>query len=177
MTTSDTLDAFGKLVAPDTLRIERLMPGPIDRVWSYLIDGDKRRKWLAAGEMPQAPGGEFTLTWRNDELTSPPGARPDGFSTEHSMKSRVVEMQPPHRLVFTWGEAGEVSIDLVPEGDRVHLTLVHTRIAERPARIMIGAGWHAHLDVLAARLGGDDCAPFWDTWQRLRAEYDARLPG
>jgi len=73
MTPADTLDLYGKLTAPDTLTIERLLPGPIERVWAYLTDSDKRRQWLAAGDMPLTEGAEFQLTWQNDELTSPPG--------------------------------------------------------------------------------------------------------
>jgi hypothetical protein len=33
-----------------------------------------------------------------------------------------------------------------------------------------------HLDILAARLGGEEPAPFWDGWSRLRRDYDQRLP-
>lgn len=42
---------------------------------------------------------------------------------------------------------------------------------------MIGAGWHAHLDILASRVTGiEPATPFWDGWQLLRQEYDQRLP-
>ena len=30
------MNDYGVLTAPDTLRIERLLPGPIERVWQYL---------------------------------------------------------------------------------------------------------------------------------------------
>jgi uncharacterized protein YndB with AHSA1/START domain len=42
------MNDYGVLTAPDTLRIERLLPGPIERVWQYLTDSDKRATWLAA---------------------------------------------------------------------------------------------------------------------------------
>ena len=32
----------------------------------------------------------------------------------------------------------------------------------------VSAGWHAHLDVLAARLAGEEPEPFWDHWSYLR---------
>jgi uncharacterized protein YndB with AHSA1/START domain len=79
MTATDTSNREGRLVSCDTLQIERLLPGPIDRIWSWLTQGDLRRKWLAAGEMPLTPGTEFALTWRNDDLTTPPGARSEAF--------------------------------------------------------------------------------------------------
>lgn len=177
MTSASTLDLYGRLTAPDTLVIERLLPGPVERIWSYLTDSDKRAKWLAAGEMPQTVGAEFTLTWRNDTLTTPPGARPDGFGAEHSATCRLLAVTPPHRLVYDWPGVGEVEIALAPEGTEVRLTLTHRRTPDRGMRVMVGAGWHAHLDILSARISGREPAPFWDRWRTLRADYDARLPG
>jgi hypothetical protein len=40
----------------------------------------------------------------------------------------------------------------------------------------VSAGWHAHLDVLAARLDGEEPAPFWDHWAGLKADYEKRIP-
>lgn len=176
MTLADALDRYGQLTAPDTLKIERLLPGPIERVWSYLTESDLRRKWLAAGEMPLTKGAEFTLTWRNDDLTTPAGTRPDGFGPEHSMSSRIIEATPPTRLAFTFGTASEVEIVLTPQGDKVRLSLTHRRIADRAMVLMVGPGWHAHLDVLQARMDGTTTDPFWDMWQRLRSDYQARFP-
>ena len=65
-------DAYGALIEPTTLKIQRLLPGPIERVWAYLTDSDLRRQWLAAGEMEMKVGAPFELVWRNDELTDPP---------------------------------------------------------------------------------------------------------
>lgn len=176
MTPADTLDRYGSLTAPDTLHIERLLPGPIDRVWSWLTESDLRRKWLAAGDMPLTKGAEFTLTWRNDDLTTPPGNRPEGFGAEHSMTSRILDVTPPNHLAFTFGSASTVEIALEPRGDKVLLTLTHRRIADRGMVLMVGPGWHAHLDVLQAHLGGPTTEPFWDLWTRLRAEYEVRIP-
>ena len=40
-------DAYGVLTEPATLKIQRLLPGPIERVWAYLVESDLRRQWLA----------------------------------------------------------------------------------------------------------------------------------
>ena len=170
------LDAYGVLTEPATLKLERLLPGPIERVWAYLVDSGLRRQWLASGEMAMEVGAPVELVWRNDELTDPPGSRPEGFSGEHRMISRITELDPPRRLAISWNGTGDVSFDLEPRGDEVLLTLVHRRIPERPMRLMIGAGWHMHLDVLSARISGREPEPFWDGWTRLRDEYDRRLP-
>lgn len=94
LTQSRAADTYGVLTEPTTLKIQRLLPGPLERVWSYLTDGELRRKWLAAGQMEQQAGAAFELVWRNDELTTPPGQRPDGFGPEHRMQCRVIECTP-----------------------------------------------------------------------------------
>lgn len=161
--------------APNTVRIQRLLPGPIERVWAYLTDSDLRRQWLAAGEMDLRADASFELVWRNDELTDPPGNKPEGFGEEHRMQSRIVEVDPPRRLAFTW-HSGEVSFELEPKGDKVQLTVLHRDISDRRNMVMIGAGWHMHLDVLRARIAGAKPEPFWDGWLRLRDEYERRVP-
>ena len=56
------MDRFGKLVNPHTVVFERLLPGPIERVWAYLTESDLRRQWLAAGEMEMKVGTPVELT-------------------------------------------------------------------------------------------------------------------
>lgn len=171
-----TPEAYGALIEPATLKIQRILPGPIERVWAYLTESDLRRQWLAAGRMEMKVGAPFELVWRNDELTNPPGQRPPGFSEEHRMESRIIELAPPRKLAFTFGEFGEVSFELEPAGDRVLLTLIHRRLPNRETSLKVGAGWHAHLDILVARVTGEEPQPFWDEWVRLREDYDRRLP-
>ena len=63
------MNDYGVLTAPDTLRLERLLPGPIERVWQYLTESDKRATWLAAGDVEQRVGGKVEHTFRNSELS------------------------------------------------------------------------------------------------------------
>jgi len=175
MTGLATLDAYGVLTEPATLKIQRRRPGPIERVWAYLTESDLRRQWLAAGEMEMKLGAPFELTWRNDELTSPPGERPPGFSEEHRMQSRITEFDPPRKLAITWGNSGDVSFELEPRGNDVLLTVIHRRLPDRNMTLMVGAGWHMHLDILVARATASESEPFWDGWSRLKTEYERRL--
>jgi len=176
MTDLETIDRYGVLIEPATLKIERLLPGPIDRVWAYLTESDLRRQWLAAGEMEMKVGAPFEFVWRNDELTDPPGVRPDSYSAEHRMQSRITELDPPRKLAFTWSNSGDVSFELKPVGDAVLLTIIHRRLPDRANLLGASAGWHLHLDVLEARVNGERPATFWDAWRRLRAEYEQRTP-
>jgi len=170
------LDAYGVLSEPATLTIQRFLPGPIERVWAYLTESDLRRKWLAAGQMEMKVGAPFELVWRNSELTDPPGQRPEGFGEEHRMQSQITELDPPRKLSFTWGKSGGVSFELEPRGERVLLTVIHHRLPDRDTMVGVSTGWHAHLDMLAARLTGEEPEPFWDGFSRLRKEYDQRTP-
>ena len=36
-----------QIIDADTVRFERLLPGPIERVWDHLTDPELRRTWLA----------------------------------------------------------------------------------------------------------------------------------
>ncbi len=169
-------EAYGVLTEPSTLKIERRLPGPIERVWAYLTQNDLRRQWLASGEMELKIGAPFELVWRNNELTNPPGRKPPGFGDEHRMESRITELDPPHRLAFTWGATGGVLFELEQAGDDVLLTVIHRRVPERGMLLNVSAGWHRHLDILADRVSGKDSGPFWDGWMRLKQDYESRIP-
>jgi uncharacterized protein YndB with AHSA1/START domain len=175
MNRSATRDDFGVLTEPATLTIQRVLPGPIERVWAYLTQSDLRRQWLAAGEMEMNQGANFELVWRNDELTNPPGKRPDGFDGRHQMECTITELDPPHKLGFTWGRSGGVVFELSEQGKHVVLTVTHHRLPDQAMLLSVSAGWHMHLDVLVARVSGTEPEPFWDGWERLREEYSRRL--
>lgn len=175
ITATTPADTFAEQTEATTLTIRRHLPTSLERAWAYLTDGELRRRWLAAGAMEQRVGASFELLWRNDELTVPPGQRPEGFGAEHRAECRITALEPLRRLDFAWPGTGEVSFTLQAEADGVLLTVTHRRLEARPQRLMVGAGWHAHLDVLQALCACTSPAPFWDRWTSLRALYDARL--
>lgn len=176
MSRTPNTEAFGTLTEPGTLTLQRVLPGPIERVWAHLTESELRRKWLAAGDMKPDSGTSFEFVWRNDELACPPSERPAGFPDEHRMLCLIKEFDPPRKLVFTWNGSGDVSFELEPQGKDVRLTLIHRRVADRSTLLNIGAGWHMHLDLLVATVKGSAADPFWDGWLRLKQEYDRRLP-
>lgn len=169
-------DAYGVLTEPTTLKIQRLLPGPIERVWAHLTESDLRRQWLAAGSMQMKVGSSFELVWRNDELSDPPGERPAGFPQEQRMQSRITECDPPRKLSFTWQGSGDVSFELTPKGKEVLLVVTHRRLPDRPTLLKVAAGWHMHLELLVACVTDTKRESFWDGWSRLLNDYDRRLP-
>ena len=55
------MDDYGVVTEPGTVRIQRALPGPIERVWDYLTDSEKRGTWLAKGAMEPNVGGRVEL--------------------------------------------------------------------------------------------------------------------
>jgi uncharacterized protein YndB with AHSA1/START domain len=175
MTEMAAPDRYGELIEPATLKIQRLLPGPVDRVWDYLTRSDLRQRWLAAGEMDLKIGAPFELVWRNDELTVPSGQRPSEIAAEQRMNSRITQLDPPRKLAFTWAGSGDVSFELEPQRDDVLLTVIHRRLPDRATLLGVSAGWHMHLDLLSGRMSGSTTPPFWDGWLTLREDYGNRF--
>lgn len=172
---------YGVITEAGAIRFERLLPGPIERVWEYVTDSSKRRTWLAEGEMELRPGGAVEMTWRHSELAKPGETTPERFADDegHSMRGRVLRVEPPRLLVYTWpmkeGES-EVSFELTERGDKVLLTLTHRKLDSRALVVGVSGGWHTHLEVLRARLEGEDTPRFWETLERANQEYERRTP-
>lgn len=43
-----TLEDYGTVTGPRTIEIQRILPGPMERIWDYLTKDNLRRQWLAA---------------------------------------------------------------------------------------------------------------------------------
>lgn len=176
MCTTTLPEAYASLSAPDTLVLRRHLPASAERVWAYLTDSSLRQRWLAAGAMVLQPGSPFELVWHNDDLSTSSSERPAGFPAESRATCTLTEVVPLRLLRFTWPDVGDVSFALAPVADGVLLTVTHRRLADRNLALMVGAGWHMHLDILVAQVAGDTPGSFWAGWTRLRADYDQRLP-
>lgn len=178
------MNDFGVVTQPGTMRLQRTLPGPIERVWDYLTDSDKRGTWLASGEMELRVGGQVEHAFRNSGLTTPDDPPPPKYAqhaNESRMLGRVTACDPPRLLSYTWvegnGRDSEVSFELSPhDGGSVLLVLTHRRLASRDDMLSVAAGWHTHLGILIDRLSGRQPWPFWSMHTRLEAEYEQRIP-
>ena len=178
------MNDYGTVENDGALRFERVLPGPIERVWSYLTDSQKRGTWLATGAMELRVGGRVELHFRHADLSHEKNA-PDRFKKYEAGVSQhgvVTRCDPPRVLSYTWGDdpdpkqSSEVTFELSPrEGDQVLLVVTHRRMVDRKRRVMASGGWHAHLGVLEDRLNGREARPFWTTFQKLEREYEGRL--
>jgi uncharacterized protein YndB with AHSA1/START domain len=171
------MNEFGVVTHPDTVRIERLLPGPIERVWDYLTDSKKRGTWLATGKMELRVGGKVELEFHHADLSAEKIA-PEKFRKNegHVMSGQITACEPPRLLSYTFGDAGEVTFELTPKGKDVLLVLTHRRLADRKTMVGVSTGWHSHLAILIDVLNGDEPRPFWTTVTKTEAEYEKRIP-
>ncbi|MCI0406725.1 MAG: SRPBCC family protein [candidate division Zixibacteria bacterium] len=162
--------------------MERVLPGPIERVWAYLTESEKRGKWFAAGEMELREGGRVELLFHNSQLSPHAEPTPEKYKKYEGYKStgQVTRCEPPRVLAFLWGEEkgppSEVTFELSPRGDDVLLVLTHRRLATRGNMVGVSGGWHIHLAILSDILHGVPPRPFWSNHAKLEAEYEKRIP-
>jgi uncharacterized protein YndB with AHSA1/START domain len=129
---------------------------PPEAVFPYFTDPDKMIVWKALeATLDPRPGGVFRI-----DVTGRDVAR-----------GEYVEIDPPHRVVFTFGWESEgsplppgastVEITLVPDDGGTLVRLVHTGV---PEQIAAGSteGWDHYLPRLVLAAEGGDPGP--DPW-------------
>ena len=173
---------FGTAPEVGTVRLERILPGPIERVWAYLTESEKRGKWFASGPMELRAGGKLEFHFQNSKLAPHSEPPPEKYKDCEGMTSsgQVTRCEPPHLLSFTWGEEqgdeSEVTFELAEQNTEVRVVLTHRRLRNRTEMIGVASGWHVHVGILIDQLNGREPKPFWSTFERLETEYDKRLP-
>jgi uncharacterized protein YndB with AHSA1/START domain len=158
------------------VRIVRLLPGPIERVWDYLTDPEKRARWFAGGPMEPRQGGKVELRFHHANL-APNEIPPEQFKEVHekgmTMPGTILRWEPPRVLSYTFDDNSDVTFELSPQGSSVQLVLTHrSRGDDLPFLSGYASGWHTHLSMLIAELEGAPRPLFWATHARLKIEYE-----
>jgi len=179
-------DSYGTVLESGAIRFERLLPGPLERVWEYITVAEKRATWLAGGEMELRVGGRVMLEFHNATLAPKGEPVPDWlkpYTGPMTNPGRVTQLNKPYLLAFTWGDAGdgspasEVVFELKAQGKDVMLALTHRRLTSNTEGLMVSCGWHVHAGVLVAVLNGDPKPPYWQKFDLLRPYYETQFPG
>lgn len=118
----------------DAVRVERRYEHPIERVWRAVTEPEGLTEWFPA---PVTFAGEVA-----------------DFGDD---KGRVLVHEPPHRLVFTWGD-DQLEFSLSEDGDGTVFVLTHT-FSDRGGAASFAAGWENCLQVLALVLAGAPVPP------------------
>lgn len=179
------MSEFGLRIDDTTVRFERLLPGPIEKVWAYLADSYKRGEWFTSGALPAKVGEPFEMTFHHADYSPHKSPPPPGYENvdrePQKMTSILLALEPPHRLAFTLGKPiadaqyTEVDIRLTPQSDgKVKLTLTHSKLPDRTYALNISGGWHSHLAMLQHKAEGRVPPSIWDVWRQLQGVYDQR---
>jgi uncharacterized protein YndB with AHSA1/START domain len=173
---NDLVSSPVTLVEPGTVRLERLLPGPVERLWAYLTDAKKRATWFAGGEIDAQVGGRACLEFDNDKLPN------DAFRPENKNAGKgkyegaITRLEPMRLLAFSWPMGGrdtEVTFEREPRGKDVLLVIVHSRLEGRSLVTNVMGGWDVHTGILADLLNGDEPRPFWSTHAQMVKQYGA----
>jgi len=124
-----------------------------ETIFRYFTDPLLYRRWMGSdAELDARPGGLYRVRF--------PG-RP-------AVEGRYVAVDPPDRLVFTWGWVGNaevppgstiVEVDLTVEGQETVLRLVHRGLPSEADRTQHEEGWRHYLDRLSKIAAGVDPTP------------------
>jgi uncharacterized protein YndB with AHSA1/START domain len=146
--------------ATDTAVYERTIAidASPDTVWEFFVDPQKLMRWMGIdAELEAQPGGIY-------RCNVIPG---------HTARGEFVEVDKPHRVVFTWGWDGNdgvppgsstIEAELTPEGDGTSLRFVHRDLPNAEAVASHGQGWDHYLPRLEiAAVGGDPGEDEWVT--------------
>jgi len=169
-------EQHGTFNGPAEVRLVRTLPGPIERVWEYLTDDEKRSRWFAGGTIEPRKGGKMELFFLHKKIApgeTPPEQYKKVQDTGFKMPGTVLRWEPPRVLSYTFDDDSDVTFELTPEGKQVVLVLTHrSRGDDIPSLSGYASGWHTHFALLIALLEGTPPPPFWATHQRLKGEYE-----
>lgn len=176
---STLLDKDGVLLDASTIRFERLLPGPIERIWAYLTESEKRKQWFAAGDYELRAGGKANLFFQHRNISKPGSEVPEQFkkmhSEGHTWGGKILAVDAPRMLKMTFGEHSEVTYELTEQSNgEVLLTLTHSKLTANDMK-NVAPGWHAHLAILADRLNNKNEIDFWALWQEKHKHYGEKF--
>ena len=131
-----------------------------ETVWKLLVDPGQATRWMGLSvTFDPRPGGVY-------RCTVIPG---------HTASGEFVELDPPRRLVFTWGwepdgegenpvspGSSTIEIELEPDGAGTHVRFTHRDLPSAESVQHHEVGWDHYLARLAvAAAGGDPGADPW----------------
>jgi uncharacterized protein YndB with AHSA1/START domain len=160
-------------IAPDAIRLERLLDAPVETVWRYLTEAKLREQWFMGGTDAR-PDSSFELLVDHDNLSDEEVPYPESYAASKGIRfsEKVLRFDPPHVLetTFQGGKNGTVTYELFSEVGKTRLVLTHSGIASPVGAQDFGSGWTSHLAVLEERLAGRSIPNFWALHARSKEE-------
>jgi uncharacterized protein YndB with AHSA1/START domain len=140
-----------QVIAPIELIVNRTFQAPIEKVFRAWTDPDALDRWFSptddvtiSSSVDLRVGGAYRIEIIKSDGTS--------FLTSGT----YLEVQPPHRLAFTWsggckldGHDTLVTIEFYSIGNATQVTLTHQNFSSDDSRNKHEHGWNGCLDRLA----------------------------
>ncbi len=180
------MNDYATFTDEDTLKLERILPGPIEMVWACLTESEHKKKWLSGGDVEPEVGGKVTHHFDHREISDKPEPVPEKYKEmgdTTTMYGKVIEWDPYSLLSYTWDEGdngiSEVTFQLTElENNKVKLILIHSKVPDsKDFKVGVSAGWHTHLNILRNVLEGKNPGSFWNVHMPLEEEYEKKLYG
>lgn len=169
-----------------TVRFERRLDHPIERVWSAITEPDEILRWLGEAELDLTEGGTVVVRWLNSmtkeqiERYGIEGQEEGDVDEQQVMRGTVARLEPPRLIEYETDTFGELRFELRAEGDGCVLTFSNTVEVPAEQLTQMMAGWHIHLEHLEDALAGGRIEwSTWaddhlDRWAELRDRYEAK---
>lgn len=150
-------------ISGTTMRFERQLNHPIERVWHVLTDETETSYWFPARIIgPREKGAQVQFSFdevapglMDDEMTAKVAEKLAEFSAAPNpdfYRGTILAFEPPRLFALDW--AGEtLRFELSPHAGGTKLVFLYTW-PEGPAPQGVGPGWHVSLQRLAKRLAG-----------------------
>jgi uncharacterized protein YndB with AHSA1/START domain len=136
-------DQFLMLEGRPTVRVERVYPHPIEKVWRAVTTPEHLGQWFPSPvEVDLTPGGEIHF----DAFAGAPGAA-----------GTIEVIDAPRQLTFTWG-ADRLTFELASNGDSTTFVLTHT-FDDRYGAPSFATGWDLCLAGLRHVLADEPLPP------------------
>src|SRR5690625_6484867 len=85
---------------PGTVRFERLLTGPAERIWDYLTKSELKARWLSAGDVEPKVSGKVIFNFKHSDLTETGDPVPDKYKAmEERSEEHTSELQSRGHLV------------------------------------------------------------------------------
>jgi uncharacterized protein YndB with AHSA1/START domain len=94
-------------IAPDAIRLERMLDAPPQTVWRYLTEAELRGQWFMGGTDAK-PGSEFELLVDHDRLSDEAVPYSESYAAFKGAvwSEKVIRFEPP-RLLETSFQSGK----------------------------------------------------------------------
>jgi uncharacterized protein YndB with AHSA1/START domain len=138
----------------DAVEVEVRIAASPETIFDFFTEPDRMIQWMGrSAELDPRAGGAFRCEMNGEVVAA----------------GEYLEVEPPERLVMSWGWEGEgaltppgssrVEVLLERAGEETNVRLIHTGLPSAEVAEKHAYGWRHYLDRLAVTAAGGDPGP------------------